>query len=149
MDYAITIEQLKPRILAVHRVATPPEVKTTWKPALDRVWEFLRRNPSLRDDGHNVFLYHHTALAMPIDFGVEVTRRFDGEGDVRCVETPAGEAAVLVHRGVYSGIPAAHSAMRRWIAASNRAMGGFSIEIYGDWNDDVTRLETTIQYALV
>jgi effector-binding domain-containing protein len=85
---------------------------------------------------------------MAIDFGVEVTRRFEPEGEVRCVETPVGEAAVLRHRGAYSGLPQAHAALHAWCAAKGRAIGAHSLEVYGDWSDDPSTLETTIQYLL-
>jgi len=29
------------------------------KSALDQVWQFLRSQPGLRIDGHNIFLYDH------------------------------------------------------------------------------------------
>jgi hypothetical protein len=107
-DDAVTLAPLAPRLIAaVRRTAAPREVSTVFRPALDQVWAFLRAHPGLRTDGHNVFLYHHVDRpedGMPIDFGVEVTRRFDPEGEVHCRETPAGEAAVLVHRGAYSGL---------------------------------------------
>jgi hypothetical protein len=74
-------------------------VGAAWRPALDKVWDFLRTKPGLRTDGHNVFLYHHPArrdLPMDVDFGVEVVRAFEPEGEVHATETPAGEAAVAV-----------------------------------------------------
>ncbi len=120
-------------------------------PALDLVWAFLNEHKGLRTDGHNVFLYYHVAqpeAGMPIDFGVEVTRRFDPEGEVRGVETPAGEAAVVRHRGGYGGLPKAHAALRAWCAANMRTIGAYSLEVYGDWSDDPSKLETTIQYLL-
>ena len=148
----VKIERIEPRLLAaVPRTSAPREVPRVFKPALDLVWAFLRRHPGLRTDGHNIFVYHHVERpegGMPIDFGVEVTRRFEPEGEVRCVETPAGEAAVLVHRGPYSGLPAAHAALHAWCAAHARAIGAASLEVYGDWTDDPDRLETTIQYLL-
>ncbi len=148
----VRLERLSPRLLAaVRRTAAPRDVPTAFRPALDLVWAFLRRNPGLRTDGHNIFLYHHVArpeAGMPIDFGVEVTRRFEPEGELRCVETPAGEAAVAVHVGPYAGLPAAHAAVHAWCAANGRAIGAHSLEIYGDWSDDPTKLETTIQYLL-
>jgi len=85
---------------------------------------------------------------MPIDFGVEVTRAFQPEGEVHCVETPAGEAAVLRHRGPYTGLPRAHAALHAWCAAKGRTIGGYSLEIYGDWSSDPSQLETTLQYLL-
>jgi effector-binding domain-containing protein len=148
----VTIEHLAPRLLAaVRRTAAPREVPVVFKPALDLVWAFLRKHPGLRTHGHNVFLYEHVArpeAGMHVDFGVEVTRRFEPEGEVRCVETPAGEAAVVVHRGPYSGLPAAHAALHAWCAAHERTIGAYSLEVYGDWSDDSSNLETTIQYVL-
>jgi effector-binding domain-containing protein len=152
METSIAIERIQPRLLAaVRRTATPRDVPNVFKPALDLVWAFLGRNKGLRTDGHNVFLYHHVAppeAGMPIDFGVEVTRRFEPEGDVRCVDTPEGEAAVLVHRGEYAGLPKAHAALHAWCAAKGRTIGAYSLEIYGDWSDDPRKIETTIQYLL-
>ncbi|MBX7183745.1 MAG: GyrI-like domain-containing protein, partial [Vicinamibacteria bacterium] len=66
----------------------------------------------------------------------------------RCVESPAGEAAVVVHRGPYGGLPKAHAALHAWCAANGRTIGAHSLEIYGDWTSDPKALETTIQYLL-
>ena len=152
METRVTIERVQPRLLAaVRRTAGPGEIPRVFKPALDLVWDFLGRNKGLRTDGHNVFLYHHIArpeAGMPVDFGVEVTRRFEPEGEVRCVETPEGEAAVRVHRGDYRGLPQAHAALHAWCAANGRRIGAHSLEIYGDWTSDPRALETTIQYLL-
>jgi effector-binding domain-containing protein len=152
MDDSVKIEQLSPRWLAaVRRTAAPREIPSVFKPALDRVWAFLGKHKGLRTDGHNVFLYHHVErpeAGMPIDFGVEVTRRFEPEGEVRCVETPAGEAAVMRHRGAYGALPNAHAALHAWCAANWRTIGAYSLEVYGDWSEDPSKLETTIQYLL-
>lgn len=150
MAYDVKVETLAPRILAaVQRRVAIKDISTTFKPALDTVWAFLARHPGLRSDGHNVFLYHHESPAiMPIDFGVEVTRPFAGEGDVMCVTTPAGEAAVVLHRGLYTKLAAAHQALHQWCATNGRTIGIHSLEIYGDWFDDPEKLETTIAYLL-
>jgi effector-binding domain-containing protein len=152
MADTVKLEQIPTRWLAaVRRTAAPREIRAVFKPALDLVWAFLGKHPGLRADGHNVFLYHHVGrpeAGMPIDFGVEVTRRFEGEGEVRCVETPAGEAAVTVHRGPYHGLPQAHAALHAWCASNGRKIGAYSLEVYGDWTDDPSKLETTVQYLL-
>jgi len=148
----VSVESVSRRLLAAVRRKVPfGQVATFARPALDQVWTFLRAQPGLRTDGHNVFLYHHVEqpdLGMPIDFGVEVTRRFEPEGEVRCVATPAGEAATVVHRGPYSGLPQAHAALRAWCKANARKIGAYSLEIYGDWSDDPRNLVTTVQYLL-
>src|SRR5579859_2467910 len=115
MAYDVKVETLAPRILAaVRRRVAVTDISTAFKPALDTVWAFLGKHPGLRTDGHNVFLYHHDNPAiMTVDFGVEVVRQFDSEGDIGCVTTPAGEAAVVVHRGPYAKLGAAHQALRQ------------------------------------
>ncbi|MDB4980987.1 MAG: transcription activator effector binding protein [Myxococcales bacterium] len=148
----VKLEPLRPRWLAaVRRTAAPRDVPRVFKPALDLVWAFLKKHEGLRTDGHNVFLYHHVMQpdgAMPIDFGVEVTRRFEPEGDVHCVETPAGEAAVLRHRGPYTGLPGAHAAVKAWFVKNGRRVGGNSLEIYGDWREKAEEMETTVLYLV-
>src|SRR6185436_333982 len=106
MIYEVKIQTISPRILAaVRRELAPKDVSRAFKPALDKVWTFLGQHPGLRTDGHNVFLYHHKGPSlMPVDFGVEVVCEFAAEGEISCVTTPVGEAAVLVHRGPYAGL---------------------------------------------
>jgi len=151
MTYEVKVQTLSPRILAaVRRRVARGEVPRAFKPALDNVWTFLGKHQGLRTDGHNVFLYHPSSPRSPfmdVDFGVEVVREFVGEEDVACVTTPAGEAAVAIHRGPYAGIGAAHQALHQWIAANGRT-GTYSLEIYGDWSEDPQKLETTIEYLL-
>jgi effector-binding domain-containing protein len=139
------------KLAAVRRQVATGGVGAAWKPALDKVWDFLRTQPGLRTDGHNVFLYHHSAhgdMPMDVDFGVEIVRGFEPEGEVRPVETPAGDVAMAVHLGPYDRMKETHDAIHAWRAANNRAFAGTSWEIYGDWSDDPSKLETTIVYLL-
>ena len=63
-------------------------------------------------------------------------------------ETPAGEAAVAVHRGPYNRMIEAHDAIRKWMAANGRESAGHSWEIYGDPAWDPADIETTVVYLL-
>ena len=85
---------------------------------------------------------------MKADFGVEVTREFAGSGEVRPVGTPGGEAAVVRHAGPYDGLAEAHRAIHEWAKEGGRALAGTSWEIYGDWNNDPTKLKTLVMYLL-
>ena len=152
MSATVSLVTVRPRLIAaVHRCVTMAEMASTWRPALDQVWQFLRTQPGLRTDGHNLFLYHHPAhrdAPMEIDFGVEVTRNFPPTGEVHLTETPAGEAAMAVHIGSYEGLRATHGAVQDWVGARRRAFAGWSWEIYGDWTEDLTKLETEVFYLL-
>src|SRR5215470_19443677 len=118
MPASVNVQTVHPRKLAVvRREVTPGAVGSAWGPAVGLVWEFIRSQPGLWTDGHNIFLYHHpTQPGAPIlcDFGVEVTRTFETAGAVYATETQRGEAAV--HRGAYNRNNEAHEAVGKWMA---------------------------------
>lgn len=152
MPISVNVQTVQPRKLAaVRREVAPGGVGAAWRPALGKVWPFLRSQPGLWSDGHNIFLYHHPAQpGAPIqcDFGVEVTGAFEAAGEVYATETPAGEAAIAVHRGPYDRMNEAHDAIRKWMAANGRESAGRSWEIYGDPTPDPAETVTTIAYLL-
>jgi effector-binding domain-containing protein len=151
MSYDVVVQHAQSELIAAVRSEVRlGEVGRTWGPALDRVWAFLRANPSIVR-GHNLFLYHHPARRgdpMKVDFGVQVAARFEAVGSVHWVDTPAGEVARTVHVGPYDQMGAAHDAIHAWCAAHGRTIGAASWELYGDHNDDPALLETTISYLL-
>jgi effector-binding domain-containing protein len=152
MRVRVALRTVHPRKLAaVRREVAPGAVGSAWGPALGKVWEFLRSQPDLRTDGHNIFLYHHpTQRGAPIlcEFGVEVTRTFETAGEVYATETPGGEAAVAVHRGPYHRMHEAHEQIGKWMTAHRRESAGHSWEIYGDPTPDPADTETTVVHLL-
>ena len=136
----VTVQTVTARKLAaVRRRVAIGSIASVWRPALDLVWAFLRAHPGLRTDGHNVFLYHHPSsrdAPMDVDFGVEVIRPFEPEGEVVPADTPAGEVAMAVHVGDYAQLRGTHDAIHAWRAQAGRTFAGMSWEIYGDWSAD-------------
>lgn len=148
MRHQVQVEVVSSRLIAaVRREVAEGRVGDVWRTALDQVWAFLRTQPGLRTDGHNIFVYHH-GDPMQADFGVEVTREFELSGEVRPARTPGGEAAVVNHVGSYDGLVHAHSAIRAWAKESGRTLAGTSWEIYGDWNEDPAKMQTLVMYLL-
>ena len=152
MLVSVTVQPVHPRKLAAVRCEVAPgTAASVWGPALGKVWEFIRSEPGLWTDGHNVFLYHHSkqpGAPMLCDFGVEVTRTFAAAGEVYPTETPAGEAAVAVHRGPYNRMNEAHNAIGQWMTVNRRESAGHSWEIYGDPTPNPADTETTVVYLL-
>jgi effector-binding domain-containing protein len=153
MTYAVTLETVTPQPIAAVRVRSAiKDIPNAWKPALDQVWAYLRAHEDVwPKGGRNFFLYHHPThrdQPMDIDFGVEVAKRFEDGGPVRYVETPAGQTARTLHVGPYTGLPAAHNAVHTWCAQNGKAIGAQSWEVYGDWNEDASKLQTEIYYLL-
>jgi len=148
----VVVQTATAESVAAVRVAVPiAGVAGAWKPALDQVWAFLRAHRELRP-GHNLFLYHHPAVRdepMNVDFGVQVARPLEPEGQIRCISTPVGDVASTLHVGPYGGLSEAHEAIHSWCAANDREIGAASWEVYGDPHDDPALLETTVRYLLV
>lgn len=152
MPVSVSLQNVHPRKLAaVRREVTPGGVGSAWGPAISEVWKFIRSQPGLWTDGHNIFLYHHpNQPGGPIlcDFGVEVTRTFETSGEVYATETPGGEAAVGVYYGPYNHLDEAYNAVERWMTANRRESAGYSWEIYGDPKLDPAGTETTLVHLL-
>ena len=74
MPISVNIQTVHPRKLAaVRREVAPGAVGSAWGPAIGKVWPFIRSQPGLWTDGHNIFLYHHpTQPGTPIlcEFGL-------------------------------------------------------------------------------
>jgi hypothetical protein len=63
VKYGVVLEIARPELVAAVRATLPlSDIPRTWKPALDRVWAFLKGRSDL-PPGHNLFLYHHPALS--------------------------------------------------------------------------------------
>ncbi len=152
MAYEITVEDVAARpIAAVHASIPVGQVAAAWRPALDKVWAFLRRHDGLRTDGHNIFVYHHPlrpGAPMEVDFGVEVSGAFASEDEIVSSHTPAGHVASTVHVGSPAHLASANAAIEAWCLASHRSTAGVSWEIYGDPGDDPAIMEVRVFYLL-
>jgi effector-binding domain-containing protein len=147
MEPSVRIVAVEPRPTAVVAATTSwARFPTVWRTLLDEVWAFLRAHEDLRGGGHNVMLYRDDTPRVEV--GVLVTRSFEGRGRVVPSALPGGEAAMTVHRGPYDGLAAAHAAVLEWCTANGRRVTRLRWEIYGDWHDDPSRLETEVYWQL-
>lgn len=114
---------------------------------LDGVWAFLRQD-DLRADGHNVMVYRNDPPRLDFEVGVQVTRSFEPAGAVVPSVLPTGRAAHAVHRGGYDGLGGAHDSVLRWCRANDQVTTGVRWEVYGDWADDPSKVQTDVYWLL-
>jgi effector-binding domain-containing protein len=133
------------RVAAVRERLTPADIASRFGPALDQVWQFVRA--AGLTTRHNVFLYDDADPGL-IELGVQVEEVFDDGDTVVCSATPAGTIATTTHVGPYAELGAAHSFVRAWCGDEGHMIAGPFWEIYGDWDDDPTKLETEVCYLL-
>jgi effector-binding domain-containing protein len=148
VPYQVRTELTVARTLAaVRAVTTPQGLSADIIRLLDQVWPLLREQGART--GHNVVIYRPGAGGeLIIDAGVEVSGGFTASGEVRPVDTPAGEVATTAHYGDYSGLSAAYAALEQWCATSGRRPAGTNWEVYGDWDDDPARRRTDVYFQL-
>jgi effector-binding domain-containing protein len=99
--------------------------------------------------GHNVFLYRDGSRdGVSVEIGVEVASAFDGVDSVVHSMAPGGEVVSTVHVGPYSALGGAHDAIIAWCWERGLDRAGVWWELYGDWHEDVSRLQTEVYYLL-
>lgn len=136
---------VQPRPLAVVQVRTamagwPREFKAS----LDKVYEAVRAG-LIVPSGHNVMVYRHRADGLvDIDCGIETSTAFDRYGELVSRTTPAGTAVTATHVGPYQQLGETHRAIVDWSARNEIALLPTCWEIYGDWEEDASKLRTDI-----
>ena len=135
-------------IVAARQRTTLSRVSAEIQRLLDAPWTFLRKNPDLRRDGHNVAIYRNDSGEVSVEVGVQVVRPFDPTEAVVCSSTPAGTVATAAHFGPYSELGDTYRAIQVWCRENRRPLAGVWWEIYGDWSDDPRKLRTDVLYLL-
>lgn len=149
MKYEFGIVDVHPVTLAVVEAQTKQsEVPSRMPGMFDIVYAWLKES-RLEQIGHNYALYDRFTLqGMRMQVGFPISKRFaDGE-QVKCVRLGGGRAAHVTHRGPYSGIPGAFAELNAWCERQALALAGASWEVYGDWQNDASKLVTDIYFRL-
>jgi len=149
MSHSVQVTTVVEQTLAAARQRTTlARVSADIQRLLKAPWDFIGMNPDLRRDGHNVAVYRNEGAEVSVEVGVQVVRKFEPTDLVVCSRTPQGTVATTTHVGPYSELGAAHRAVQTWCKDNRRSLAGISWEIYGDWDDDPTKLRTDVLYLL-
>lgn len=143
------IVSVEPVTLAVTEAFTKQsEIPARIRGLLDIVYGW-RRESGVDQTGHNYAIYDQfSADGMRMRVGFPVSQHFPDTAQVHCVEFEGGRAAHITHRGPYSELAAAHQQLNEWCAQRSLKRAGESWEVYGDWNEDESQLETDIYIRL-
>ncbi len=149
MKYEITVDLVGEQPVAAARQRTSfRKIAREIGDLLGRPWALIKQHPGLRTDGDNVAIYWDESGSGPIEVGVQVTRRFEGNDEVVCSATPAGTVARTAHFGRTISSAPRTKAVREWCKQSGREIALPVWEVYGDWNDDPSQLRTDVFYLL-
>src|SRR4051812_19955705 len=114
MSYEVTVAEVTARPTAVVPVTTTwREFPTLWRELSSEVWACLRAG-RVEQGCPNVMLFHDDV--PHVEVGVELRQACALTGRVVASTLPAGEVAMTVHRGPYSGLASAHRAVLDWCA---------------------------------
>jgi effector-binding domain-containing protein len=135
--YTVSLLQAAPRTIAAVRARVAAHrVPVEFKHYLDQV--YAARASGVQLDGQNVFVYRDATDQpgqLDVEFGVGIKAPVVPVGQVRPVELPVGEVATTTHRGPYTGLGAAHNAVKEWCRANSRTLAGPRWEVYGHWTE--------------
>ncbi len=146
MSYQVTVTNVVARPTAVVVATTTwQEFPALWQGLMDEVWACLRAG-GINRGCPNIMLYWDDVPRVEV--GVELRVPCPLTGRVVASALPAGQVAMTVHHGSYSGLAAAHSAVLDWCAVEGKQKTGTRWEVYGPHNDDPARVWTEVYYLL-
>jgi effector-binding domain-containing protein len=85
---------------------------------------------------------------LDLEPGIVVSRVFEPIGEVVPSALPAGRTVHFLLVGSYEGLPGAWQTLFAWSAKEGHKLADINWQIYGDWNDDPARLETSLHALL-
>ena len=149
MSYEVEVVQVEAAPFAkVTRRGTLAQIGELAMPALDEVGAAVRAAGV--ETRHNLIVYREAPGGeFDMEMGVEVAPGATlSEGAVVIGETPSGGAAHVLHRGPYDQLPAVYETIRSWAPSQDITLSGTAWEVYGDWSEDASKLETDVYYLL-
>jgi effector-binding domain-containing protein len=143
----------------VHIIDLPPqhgagiEVPATWanlRPMIRAQFDRLYKPGALvPGHGHNFILYRdETKEGARMTVGVLDRQPGGADPDVKPVNIPGGRVITATHWGDYGTMRSTYDAINAELAARSLKRIWQSMEIYGDWFDDPSKVRTDIYLYL-
>jgi effector-binding domain-containing protein len=124
------------------------EIPARIRGMFDITYSWLR-SADVRQAGHNYALYDKcTKHSLRVRVGFPVSGPFHDTESIHCIEFSPGPAAHATHIGPYVNLHVTYRLLAEWCLQEHLPLSGESWEIYGDWNDDPSKLKTDLYLAL-
>ena len=146
------VVSVSPLLLALTQEELPrSQIAVRIRGMFDIVYVWLRDAPAaVRQGGHNYALYDQcTPQSLRVQVGFPVSGRFADTDLVKCVQLAPGRAAHAVHVGPYADLHRTYAALNAWCSQRALTLTGQSWEVYGDWTEDSSKLETGLFLRIV
>jgi hypothetical protein len=142
----VTVERQLTAVAKIQvRIAEIPEAQRSLRRKINAALQSLDVGPL----GHSFTLWRPMPDGrLDMEPGVLVSRAFEPVGEVVPSALPAGRAAHFVLVGPYDGLSGAWQTIFAWCAEKGLKLAGVNWEIYGEWNDDPSKLETSMHALL-
>ena len=150
MQPKFEVVSVSPLLLALTQEDLPrSQIPVRIRGMFDVVYGWLRSAP-VRQAGHNYALYDQCGpQSLRVQVGFPVSGRFADTELVKCIQLAPGRAAHAVHVGPYANLHRTYAALHNWCSQRALTRTGESWEVYGDWTEDSSKLETGLFLRVV
>ena len=146
VQYSIAIVEMHPqRLMTIRLPLCRASLADDIVATLSDIWPYLREHGA--ETGRNVVVYYNDEGEMEV--GVEVASPVAGNGRIASSEMPTGRAAATTHFGEYADLPRALEAVAAWCTERGLAMTGITCEVYGHFEEDVSKRRTDVYVGLI
>lgn len=99
--------------------------------------------------GHNFILYHGgTPSEITMTVGVLGRAPGGADADVKPAHAPGGRVITATHWGDYGQMKTTYDALHAEVKAKGLKLTTLSLEVYGDWSHDPTKVRTDLYLYL-
>jgi effector-binding domain-containing protein len=130
----------------IEMTATWPTLRPAIRHLFDRVYKPDALTPG---HGHNFIFYRdETKFGCTMTVGVLDRQPGGADPDVKPAHIPGGRVITAAHWGDYGKMKSTYDAVNAELAAKGLKRIWQSMEIYGDWFDDLSKVRTDIYLYL-
>ena len=146
MSAAVIID-LAPQSGAGIEVVTPrTQLQAVIRQSFDRIY---RPGVLAPGHGHNFILYHSgTPAELRMTVGVLDRVPGGGDSDVKAAHVPGGRVITATHWGNYGQMKTTYDALHADVEARGLKLAPPSLEVYGDWHEDASKVRTDLYLYL-